>query len=751
MVSKNRFFSYYLQSIRSDSLIMQLVTIALHHRDGRQRHVDFKLGALNILTGESKTGKSALLTIVDYCLGNTQAQVPRSPHFDTVAWYSTLWQLKDGSRFVLGRPAPHLQLAKNAALFLRGGGGMTVPDHGVLHANTDADSMRVSVSQLIGLSDVKLAKNVGSVVTTTSVGLGTAALFCLQMQDEIASRGHLFHRQGSAGKELTLQDTLPFFLGALKGDQASKAAELRLARRVLREREALLYAARQDANRASVELQALVTQAHLAGLISVDRLDSPKLSIEILKSIRSSTEGRERNFSDADSQDDAAALQRERHVLRNKLRDIMFNRELVLTNATGMTEYGEAVALQAGRLSSLELLKHTSGGPETDSHCPVCNSALQQADPTVAALANRLHNLREDLADLVAAQPATSDALKRLSDAATEARSRLRAIDMALDGLSSANPQSISNVENKDYVRGRIDVILDRLEASDPSSIEAAEGSRDDAEKLVNALKSELDSEASRDILASRLSTIGRDMTAMATDLELEHARAGVRLDIRGVRVVVDLESGPTPLTGIGSAANWIGYHLVAHLALHRFFVKHNRPVPNFLMLDQPTQAFYQSQVLGQKVDLAGSVTGDGAANEADAPADDAATEEADVDAELDAGATAESSGAAEADPETLESEVGSDVYADRDAVRRMFRLLHTFSAELKEEMQLIVVDHADEPDAWFSEAVVHTWRHGEKLVPEEWLPLESNSDENEASRSTNSVNGAAILPEEPS
>jgi len=59
--------------------------------------------------------------------------------------------------------------------------------------------------------------------------------------------------------------------------------------------------------------------------------------------------------------------------------------------------------------------------------------------------------------------------------------------------------------------------------------------------------------------------------------------------------VVTDSSDGPLPLQRIGSAANWIGYHLATHLALHQFFVESGLPVPRFLMIDQPTQAFYPS------------------------------------------------------------------------------------------------------------------------------------------------------------
>ena len=74
---------------------MQLLAIALYSRSGEREVVDFVPGALNIVTGESKTGKSALLAIVDFCLGRTSFTVPAGPIEKSVAWYGSLWQLTD--------------------------------------------------------------------------------------------------------------------------------------------------------------------------------------------------------------------------------------------------------------------------------------------------------------------------------------------------------------------------------------------------------------------------------------------------------------------------------------------------------------------------------------------------------------------------------------------------------------------------------------------------------------------------------
>ncbi|MEY9842682.1 DUF3732 domain-containing protein [Streptacidiphilus sp. EB103A] len=83
-------------------------------------------------------------------------------------------------------------------------------------------------------------------------------------------------------------------------------------------------------------------------------------------------------------------------------------------------------------------------------------------------------------------------------------------------------------------------------------------------------------------------------MTAMAGELGLERHGMRVLLDVDRLTVPFASEQGEaSSIASIGSAANWIGYHVVAHLALRRYFVRQKRPVPRILMLDQPTQAWF--------------------------------------------------------------------------------------------------------------------------------------------------------------
>jgi hypothetical protein len=216
----------------------------------------------------------------------------------------------------------------------------------------------------------------------------------------------------------------------------------------------------------------------------------------------------------------------------------------------------------------------------------------------------------------------------------------------------------------RNYTRGRIDAYLGIIETGGASSMSRLRAAATQARLLVDRLEVESDSDAQREELHSRLNVIGRIMTDYALKLGLEHVEEGVRLDLSALKIGTDTSNGPVPLSRIGSAANWIGYNLVAHLALHRFFVENDRPVPRFLMIDQPTQAFYPS------------------------------------DAEKNSGLVPD---------------------ADRTAVLDLFTIMRDAVEELAPKMQIIVSDHANLSETWFQEAIQHQWRNGIKLVPLAW------------------------------
>jgi len=197
-----------------------------------------------------------------------------------------------------------------------------------------------------------------------------------------------------------------------------------------------------------------------------------------------------------------------------------------------------------------------------------------------------------------------------------------------------------------------------------------------DLQAQVFTLEAELSDDTVEERVLSALSYIARDMDAWAAQLQLEHAEFPLRLDLRRLTVVADsVEDGPIPMEQMGSGENWVGYHLITHLALHRWFVKRNRPVPRFIFIDQLSKVYFPEDEDWQRQESGTSGRGE-----------------------------------------------------DRQKVERMYRLAYDFVQMLDGKFQIIMTDHANINQEWFQDCLVERWREGEMLVPPEWNRASSES-----------------------
>lgn len=654
---------------------MQLLALVLYNADGRRRRVDFAPGALNIITGESGTGKSALLTIVEYCLGRGTNLVPVGPISDTVEWYAALWQLDDtGARAFTARPKPAGQNATTTLAMLEFGTNLEPPPYEGLRSNTDTRQLRQQLGRRIGIEENETAVGPWALRQGLEANIGHAALLCLQSQSEVASQSSMFHRMGEEGIDQALRDTIPYFLGAVAPDEARKRALLRDARRDLSRLESENERAQLSARTVDVELGSLYVEARTVGLIDdVDAADRAGL-VRALQSARAARPRADRaaDYSSAE-QDRRQALEQRRDELSAQLRAVMENRGLLLNESRAAGEFVSALNQQESRLTSLNLIPAVEESSADATGCPACGSQLGSPDPTASVLHQSLEELRQEIGTLTGARPAQRRSLDALDTQAAALREELRVAEGALQDLDRGrriNEETRSN--NQDFTRGRIDATLARASMVDENRLEVLRQQLEETRSRVEALEAELDDGNRREQLTSRLVAVGRDIKRYAEQLDLEHSAEDVRLDLARLTVVADTETGPAPLTRIGSAKNWVGYHLATHLALHRYFTRQGRPVPRFLMFDQPTQAHYPSEN----------------DNETGQPQED----------------------------------------ADRIAVRAMFVLMRDVVADLAPEFQIIVCDHADLPEAWFQDAVREQWRHGVKLIPADWLDSPSEA-----------------------
>lgn len=641
---------------------LQIASIVIYNYEGERRAIPFYPGRLNILTGASKTGKSAIIDIIDYVTGRSECYVADGVIRKCTQWYGILFQLNESQIFI-ARRNPEPGKLSHGDIYIARGSALEIPGCDALYKNTTVSAVEAFLGAVIGINENE-HRPPGPTRPSLEANFRHALLFCFQDQNDIDSKQRLFHRQDDGFIAQAIRDTLPYFLGAMDEDRLLQQAQLDDERKLLRQLERQVKEAESLDDATFPRARALLEEAKMAGL-SDDRTvaTSYEACIALLQGF--SERG---TYSDAatvsDHDDTLARLRAERQGMRSELERL--NREIRETRAftSESSGYEREAREQRARLSVIHLIK-SSGDLH---HCPLCQSQLENAPPSVMQLSHSLAELSQQLEAVEAENPRLQ---KRLAD--------LQIQENALLDRLRENQRSISNcIQQTEYLRiqqenfmlqartlGKIAQYLDTVrDAGQQSGLRT----RLENQRLtVRLLEERLDPTAVREKLAAFLNIIGRYMTEYSEQLDLEHQGSNLRLDIRRLTVVADTLDGPVPLYRMGSGENWVGYHILAHLALHRWFRQKNRPVPGFLILDQPSQAHYPP--------------------------------EKDNEGAIDA----------------LKNE-------DQNAVNRLFSLISHAAQTLTPDLQIIVMDHADLKDDWFQDAVSDRWRNGVKLIPPGWI-----------------------------
>ncbi|NNM86854.1 MAG: DUF3732 domain-containing protein [Phycisphaerales bacterium] len=642
-------------------MTIQIIDIVLFSHHGEQRVLSLRTGALNIITGSSKTGKSALIAIVDYCFGADQCAVPEGPIRRSVSWFGLRLQLPHGQAFIARRcPSPNASSSEDC--FVDMGSEISIPIAANIRHTTNTKGIEALLSGWCGIMENLHEPPPGQTRRPLSATVRHAIALCFQPQDEIIQRRHLFHGTSDNFVSQAFKDTFPYFLGAVDDAFVQKREQLRRLREQLRVYERQLGEINSLRGGGVSKAAAILAQARDNGLTD----EAPEEWEQIIAALgRVAALPLSQIDGTTPYGDEFARLSGERQKLigeQRRLKD-----EIALARAFERDENGfsREVSEQRARLVSINIFD----GQGPDHVCPLCSRELTQDSlpPTVSQIQKALEETSFRLKSVINAKPHIQKAIADVeSDLANvQAALKINQMEMEAVRISDDRLQEMHDMAGKQaHVLGRISLYLESMpEIPDINALATL------AAQLRGAcmsLEDELSDEKVRSRIESIASVLSVRMTKWAKELYLEHSESPLRLDFKKLTIVADTADGPVPMDRMGSGENWVGYHLIAHLALHEWFVERKRPVPAMLFLDQPSQVYFPPEK-----DREGSL--------------EAGTEE------------------------------------DRVAVTRMFKLVYDVAQALAPNLQIIVTEHADISDPWYQSSVIERWRDGKKLVPDNW------------------------------
>lgn len=389
--------------------MIQLRSISIYSHDGERRDVVFRLRALNIVTGASKSGKSALLDIVDYCWGRAECTVAEGEIRKNVSWFA-LHLDNDGEGILLARRNPGPAGRASDDIYFARGVEQLPQDQSVFQKNITGEGLKTQLSAILGISENLHMPEERSTRAPLEASSRHAILFCLQGQDEIANRRLLFHRQSEQFFPAAIKDALPYFLGAIDEKHFLTLKRFNEARTRLRKLEREYSDISAMTREVSNSANSLLQEARRVRLLPSDLVAADGASV--IELLRQASAPRPIDMSSVDDPAaDLNALEDRRRQLRSQLQELREEIGDVERLNRETSDFENEAKEQEARLASIGLLK---GADASADICPLCDSHLAIAVPSVMQIRQSLSGIETQLASVRRTRRAFRDALQRL-------------------------------------------------------------------------------------------------------------------------------------------------------------------------------------------------------------------------------------------------------------------------------------------------------------------------------------------------
>lgn len=645
----------------------QILKLILWPRSGATpRFVVFEPGMVNVITGASKTGKSAVIPIIDYCLASKHCAIPVGIIREKCAWFGVVVETAEGQK-MFARREPGAQQSTNEMLVIEAV-SVEVPESIAEGNSTDA-AVRALLDRLAGLTQLDFEPN-AEFGFKLRPSFRDLAAFIFQPQNIVANPNVLFYKADANEHREKLKTVLPYALNAITAKTIALRHEADGVTRRLRKLEADLKILRNVSGRRIAEGRTWLTQARELGLSTRDGV--PEDWGEIISELElianqsrsilpASADGIENTLAALNTlRDREQKLGAEASIHRQRLMELKRLRE-------GSYEYAGALKVQRERLSlSTWMRAEIEGRNEAGLLFPSkAAESLDKLDAALNEVEGKLQAYPLATTSLDAEYHRQRTLMENVLSEITILRQEIRTYEASSDLVE----KEMARTASVDRFIGGLQQLLRQYDEADESPEIEAEVEK--LRKRLEDLQGQIKESNIQRRLDSILDEIQQITGTIVPSLNAEWSDSPVRLDAKELTVQVSREGRKDYLWEIGSGANWLAYHVAITLSLQIYFLRNPpSPVPALLVYDQPSQVYFPTMTKQQN---------------------------------------------GERDWKLTDQE-------DVQAVRRIFETLgkHVFAA--KGALQVIVLDHADQ-EVWGNlpgVSLVEVWR-GEKLVPLDW------------------------------
>ncbi len=556
-------------------------------------YVEFGSG-VNVITGKSSTGKSAMIEIFDYCFGSSEFTIPSGVITDNAFIYFMVLAVENS--FITISRSPHW---KNEFLKFES----ELPDIKSLRKEYFEDSyfskdFNVELGHYLGLNinDIDEDKTVkdytGRKKSRPSVRNMTP--FMLQHQNLVANKHSLFYRFDEKEKREQTIDQFKIFAGFVKQEYYIIKQKLADEQRNLKSLENQQKAITEQNEFNSKRLNGLLNEYNaITGNKLVDETIMQILlnPANILQKL-----DKKQILADYESGQSLQELQE----LKNKKNEL-YSKKRVLQNK--LNDISSSIGYANKHFNDVENLAIESEEKIKLSECPFCHAHNEKILNEANHLENAIGWLNGELSKsnylLDSFESDKKEIEEQIDGLNDEIRDMYQKINK-LEDITNGLEKNKSLEEQGLKVKLKIENLLESLVGKDNTGLEQQIN-----ESKQNIKDCEKDLAEKFDVgkkLRNAEKYINNEMKKIGEKFDFEESYKPINLkfSLESFDLWHEKEGGEKVyLRSMGSGANWLYSHVTLFLATHKFLCSLGGQslIPSILFLDQPSQVYFPTSI----------------------------------------------------------------------------------------------------------------------------------------------------------
>jgi len=561
--------------------------IIIFNENDEKRLVPLKQG-VNIITGESKTGKSALVEIIDYCLCSTRCTIPKGKITDFSYLYVLLMGIGDNT-YIIARynwdNGGKMYFSKEEKDF----------DYKVLSLGYFSEKptlpykdAQYEIECALGLFVTNMATDADQQGKKASLRNMVSYLF--QHQNLMASKFALFYRFSDYYKRKDIIDQFPVFAGMISQEYYSDLIQLNTLKAQLKQKYKKQKANEKSTAYIKENLSPLLTDYF--ALLEKD-FDDKISAQKMLKMASNLPEFDDTQlFGESKIAERYSVLNEKLEELRNEEREILLKIKNIDNASKTGNEFTEML---------MDLKQQTTVAEieATEYICPLCGHDCQEIAENDSQLIEATEWLDNELKITEKYTADFSEDVRKLKDEHSKIDAKIKEVWKQIKMVEQkfiSSKALVSKREKVNYAKARIALYA---EMSDSGIFETVDEDIAELKEKIQQLEEKIQGFDVDTKKAKAQAFLSENMNRLSLSLDFEDEYRPINLNFGLLDETFDIyqyqnNREKIHLYEMGSGANWVSCHIALFLSFLRYFAKQdNSPMPLFMFFDQPSQVYF--------------------------------------------------------------------------------------------------------------------------------------------------------------